>query len=489
MVSGAFARLKGGTRSLLFALGAALIVAACGRAAAQTDFHAQLFRDAGEARARASALNAEMLAPKSFERGGAAYAKAENLYARHKPLDDIKEQIRLASQYFSLASDECQTAQAVFAGALKARSDASASDAARLSPEIWSRAEGLLFSAAELLEEDDTHAARIESGDAQGLYRSAELDAIEQNLLTPARELLARAKQLEVSSTAPQTLERAEQRLELAEAMVRQNRYEISEARRLAEEAKYEAAHAVYLHEIISQMHEHKLTFEDVILLSESAMGHIASALNTPVRFDGGYAPVVQQIITSVMSRDSARTQLAETLRRVRAENDALHRRLTPRGPGGGPPPPPGEGLAEERQRYISAAALAATYFAPNEGTVLRTGDTVVLRVFGLAFSRGEDAIEPGSAELLVKLEHAIHLFPNCRLTVEGHTEAGMSETVNQRNSEHRAAAVAAYLKKFPAASQMIESRGWGSSFPVADNTTVEGRARNRRIDILVTPE
>jgi outer membrane protein OmpA-like peptidoglycan-associated protein len=35
----------------------------------------------------------------------------------------------------------------------------------------------------------------------------------------------------------------------------------------------------------------------------------------------------------------------------------------------------------------------------------------------------------------------------------------------------------------------MIESRGWGSSFPVADNATAEGRARNRRIDVLITPE
>jgi outer membrane protein OmpA-like peptidoglycan-associated protein len=236
-------------------------------------------------------------------------------------------------------------------------------------------------------------------------------------------------------------------------------------------------------------MQEHKLTFEDAILLSESAIGRIASSLNTPVRFDGGYAPVVQQIITSVMSRDSARTLLAENLKRLRAENDALHRRLTPVEPGGGPPPSPGEGLAEERQRYVSAAALAATYFAPNEGIVLRSGDTVVLRIFGLRFSRGEDALEPGSSELMGKLEHAIHLFPNCRLTVEGHTEPGLSETLNQRSSERRAAAVAAYLRMFPAASQVIESRGWGSSFPVADNATAEGRTRNRRIEVLITPE
>ena len=489
MVSGALTTLSPRRGGVLFMFTAALILIAPSVADAQGESRVQMFRYAVEARVRAKALDAETLAPKSFELGAAAYAKADILFVRHKSPDDIREQIRLASQYFGMAIDECKTAQALFAGALRARTDALAADAARLSPDLWAQGEESLHAAAELLEDDDTHAARIESGEAEGLFRSAELDAIELNLLTPARELLAKAKQIDVSSTAPQTFERAHQCLETAETMVRQNRYDISSARRLAEEAKYEAAHAIYLHEIISQMREHKLTFEDAILLSEGAMGRVASALNTPARFDGGYEPVIQGIINSVLSRDSARTLLAGNLKRLCAENDALHRRLMPLEPGGGPAPSPEEGLAEEWQRYISGAALAATYFTPNEGTVLRSGDTVVLRIFGLTFSRGEDALEPGSTELMGKLEHAIHLFPNCHLTVEGHTEAGPNETVNQRSSELRAAAVAAYLKMFPAASPMIESRGWGSSFPVADNATAEGRARNRRIDVLITPE
>jgi outer membrane protein OmpA-like peptidoglycan-associated protein len=287
-------------------------------------------------------------------------------------------------------------------------------------------------------------------------------------------------------------MERAYQCLELAEAMVKQNRYDITEARRLAGEAKYEAAHAIYLHEIISQLEEHKTTFEDAILLSETTIARIASALNTRVRFDGGFEPVVQQIITAVETRDSARTKMAESLRRLRAENRVLLRRLASLEPGGGPT----SGLSqdaqqkeEEQERSKSAVALASSFFNPREGSVLRDGDTVVLRIFGLTFSRENNALEPASSELLSKIDHAIRLFPNCQLTVEGHTEAGENETLNQKNSEARAAAVAAYLRMFPAASALIESQGWGSSCPITESITAEGRARNKRIDVVISPD
>ena len=492
MVAGAHSRFSAGRRGVIIALSAAGILFACRDARAQSDFHSQFFREVDVARARATGLNAGFLAPQSFERANTAYAKAEFLFERHKPLDAIKEQIQLATQYFIMAADESKTARVEFASALTARSDALTAEAVRLSPGLWDQAEAYLFTAAESLEDGDTPAARSNAAEAQGIYRTAELEAIKLNLLTPARELLARAEQLNVKTTAQQTLERAYQRLELAEAMVKQNRYDVTEARRLSGEAKYEAAHAIYLHEIISQMEEHTLTFEEALLLSEAAIGRIASALNTPARFDGGYAPVVQRIITAVKSRDSARSAMAETVRRLRTENEMLRRRLTSLEMGGGPAhgaSSRGNLTPEDRQRYIGAITLAARFFTPAEGTVVRDGENVVLRIFGLTFTRENGTMEAGSPELLSKIDHALRLFPPSRLTVEGHTEAGEIESLNQRNSEEWAAALAAYLRSFPSASKVIEYRGWGSSCPIADNTTAEGRSRNRRIDIIITPE
>jgi len=490
MVSAPRAPFQTGRRGILVVLSALSVLFAIAGAAAESDIRTQIFRDANDARARARQVEADLFAPRSYERGSDAYARAENLFSHQKPLDDIKDQVRLAAQNFTQAVNESKAAQTEFAVTLKGRSDAMSSDAAHLSPALWDQAEKILLSAAASLEDGDPAAARKEAGEAHGIYRSAELEAIKLSLLTPARELLARAEQLDVKSTARETMERAYQCLELAEAMVKQNRYDITEARRLAGEAKYEAAHAIYLHEIISQMQEHKSTFEDAILLSETAIGRLASALNTRVRFDGGYEPVIQQIISAVRSRDSARATLAEDLRRLRSENASLHHRLASPGPRNAEAQRPDpERKAEEAERIKSAVALAGTFFNPGEGTVLRDGESVVLRIFGLAFSRENNAVQSGSFELLSKIDHAIRLFPNCQLTVEGHTETGENETASRNISEARAKAVASYLNLFPAAAAHIESQGWGSSCPIADSGTAEGRARNRRIDIVITPE
>ena len=72
---------------------------------------------------------------------------------------------------------------------------------------------------------------------------------------------------------------------------------------------------------------------------------------------------------------------------------------------------------------------------------------------------------------------------------MEAHTETGENETLNQKISERCAATVAAYLKKSPPVSSLIESRGWGSNSPIADSSTAEGHARNRRIDVVISPE
>jgi len=478
----------GATRAAICGLLAACITPA---ALAQSDMHAHLFAGASAAMTRARQANADLLAPLTFEQGTEAYAKAEDLFDHHRPVDRIQGLLQIASSAFSDAVDAAKTAQAEFATVLKARSDAMSAGAPRVSAKLWAQAETLLRSAASSLEEGTTGKARKDAGEAQGIYRSAELEAVKETLLGPARELLARAEAMNVASNARQTFERAGQRLELAEALIKQNRYDLTEARHLAAEAKYEAAHAIYLHEIISQMEERKSSFEDALLLSESAIARIAAALNTHVGFDGGLDPVVEQIIAAVRSRDSARAGLADSLRRLREENEALLLRLSPaeRGAPAGIARTDEARKAEERQQINTAVARAGRFFAPREGRVLRDGNTVIIRLYALEFTSDRNALAAGSGEVLARVDKAIRLFPDCHVKVEGHTEPGESETLNQKVSEARAAAVADYLRAFPPPAKLIESEGWGSSRPIADNATKEGRGRNRRIDIVIFPD
>jgi len=470
-----------------------LMIAACSAPAAhaQSDLHTHLFAAASAAMTRARLANADLLAPLTFETGTTAYANAEDLYDRHRPVDAIKEQLQEATSSFARAIDAATYAQTQFASALKARSDAMGAGAPRASAQLWVQAEALLRSAAASMENDRPGEARTGAGEAQGIYRSAELDAIRETLLGPARELLARAEEMHVASTAPQTFERAGQLLDLADALVRQNRYDLTEAQRLASEAKYEAAHAIYLHRTLTEIEERKLPIENALLLSEGAIARIAATLNTHIGFDGGYDPVVEEINAAIRSRDTVRAALADSIRRLREENAALRVRLASAqlGATGAPARTDEDREAELRQRVNNAIARAARFFSQREGRVLREGNTVVLRLYAIEFTPDGDSLAPGATEVLARVDKAIRLFPDCHVKVEGHTEPGGSETANQKMSEARAAAVGDYLRAFPPPAKLIESEGWGSSSPIADNATAEGRARNRRIDIVIFPE
>jgi outer membrane protein OmpA-like peptidoglycan-associated protein len=74
------------------------------------------------------------------------------------------------------------------------------------------------------------------------------------------------------------------------------------------------------------------------------------------------------------------------------------------------------------------------------------------------------------------------------RMVVEGHTDSQGSDKINQPLSLNRATAVRDYLVSRGVASEKISAVGMGSTKPVADNSTPENRADNRRVEIIISP-
>ena len=86
------------------------------------------------------------------------------------------------------------------------------------------------------------------------------------------------------------------------------------------------------------------------------------------------------------------------------------------------------------------------------------------------------------------KVDDAIKMMkenPSLRVSVEGHTDSIGSDTYNQRLSERRANAVRDYMADQGISPSRITTKGWGESKPVASNKTEEGRAQNRRVEII----
>ena len=107
-----------------------------------------------------------------------------------------------------------------------------------------------------------------------------------------------------------------------------------------------------------------------------------------------------------------------------------------------------------------------------------------------LLFDVGKFEIKPEAEAALSDLAAQLENYgADIRVTVEGHTDSTGSAASNQTLSENRAKSVWANLSgKMSAVPEDVTIKGYGASRPVADNATEEGRAENRRVDILILP-
>ena len=113
-----------------------------------------------------------------------------------------------------------------------------------------------------------------------------------------------------------------------------------------------------------------------------------------------------------------------------------------------------------------------------------------MISVHGFKFPTGRSEIDAVNFPLMNKITKSIMIFPNSRIQVGGHTDATGEDSFNQRLSRQRAEKVAKFLSEVGNISAgRIVAYGFGESKPVASNETVEGRAANRRVEIIIVNE
>ena len=449
------------------------------------DVERSLFNEADQAMKAAKEARAELLAPQTYLKGLQAYTDAQSDFNAGKDLGRIRQKLTQATTYFRQAIEATSLAGVAFESLLKARSQAIDAEASLYAKNTWAAAEERFADAAGQLEEGDADDAKELGGEAETLYRSAELEAIKTHHLNEIWDLLKRAEEMEVDEQAPRTLKRANDLAAQAEKELDENPYDTDYARSLALQARYEALHAIYLAQTIKGVDEADQSLEDVMLMAEAPIRTIAVAAELDARFDQGLEKAAAPVAAFVQQlRDSA-ARMGQDLTFTRSENDNLKAQLS--------------GAAEEqaellkemqaqeqiRQRFLTVEQT----FSPDEARVLREGETVIVRLVGLNFSVGKSEIKPEHFGLLKKVENAINTFPDCSVSVEGHTDSHGGDKMNLQLSQQRADAVRAYLlANMSMDASRITGTGFGEVKPIANNETSEGRAKNRRIDIVIHP-
>jgi len=120
---------------------------------------------------------------------------------------------------------------------------------------------------------------------------------------------------------------------------------------------------------------------------------------------------------------------------------------------------------------------------------VVRDGDIIKLNLpDGVTFDFNKTDLKPQFFPALNNVAATLREYNQTIVEVSGHTDNVGSEAVNQRISEQRAQNVASYLIGQGLQRERFEVAGYNYRHPVADNSTEQGRALNRRVEIRLIP-
>jgi outer membrane protein OmpA-like peptidoglycan-associated protein len=135
---------------------------------------------------------------------------------------------------------------------------------------------------------------------------------------------------------------------------------------------------------------------------------------------------------------------------------------------------------AKEAIDRLAAASIGAVKQEPR-GMVITLSGSVL-------FASNKDALLPAAQERLGQVADALKTQDDHKIVVEGHTDSQGSAASNQGLSERRAQSVVSFLISRGVPTDQIRAQGLGLSRPIADNGSPEGRANNRRVEIIVQP-
>ncbi|MCB9737214.1 MAG: OmpA family protein [Deltaproteobacteria bacterium] len=277
--------------------------------------------------------------------------------------------------------------------------------------------------------------------------------------LVAARDAYAAASHSSASTMAPAELKTAEQALSKAErsfaddgddvktidlAYVAQRRAQIATAiadRRIAEKTK-------------ADYQERRASLSDE--LREETAKELSSAKD---ELSEKERKVLAERQARVQAEEEAKMSAAEA-RQAKADKEAAEAKV---------------------QEMRDALAKWANLVENERGLVITLSS-------GVIFKTAKSDVLPAAADRLSQVAALLQVTPDRKVVVEGHTDNAGSDSYNQTLSQERADSVRTFLISHGVDASRVRAIGYGESRPVATNGTVEGRAMNRRVEIVLEP-
>jgi outer membrane protein OmpA-like peptidoglycan-associated protein len=432
--------------------------------------------------ARTNQVN--LLSPTWFSRAEASLKAAQENLRQQAAIAEIAADVAKGREQLQKAEEIAAVSRTSLPETIRRRDMARKAGATAL--DGYSRAESDFLRLTREIEDNNLEYAMKNKQRVQESFRDLEITAIKQNMLGDVRQKLKDAESLGAKKAVPNAYAEAVSKLNAADTFISENPYEVEMMGEKAKEALFYARRAAELTRQSQKIET--MSPEQIAMWLEDVFRQTTRQLGAPDMRDQSFEVQLQNITGSIRALQENQNFLISRIEEQKGEIDALNSKVITL-----------EGKSREEQAVVERLAAEKRFnekfleiqsdFNRKEAEVYRQGNQLVIRLRGMQFPVGQAVIMPESYELLSKVQQAIRSFDEPDVTIEGHTDSTGSAEVNAQLSQERANAVREYLianNTLP--GNRILAIGYGPSRPLMANETAEGRAANRRIDVVIAP-
>ena len=442
----------------------------------------QLEADLTDARSR----GIDVLSPRYFQEAEASLVKAKQSLDKGAKISAINRYVAEGKASLQKAEEFTRISQTILGDTIAAREKALAVGADQLGKPFM-EAEKDYLNLTKAIENDNPSYAQQYAAKVKASFQELEIMAIENNALKDTRALMAAAEKNKLQKIAPTAFDEARQALAEAEDFIRDNPYDAAGIAQKAAAAQLMARRMIVVADNSTQFKQ--MSPEASALYLEGVMVQLSDAIETGEIRDQAVEAQVNIMTGAVETMQRKNQTLSNENQNLQAQVSDLEQRLVGVQGYSREQEAAKRKLAAERE-FNEQFNTVQRYFSPDEAEVYKQGNQLVIRLRGIKFPVGQATLSPENYTLLSKVQKAISTFGQPMVTIEGHTDSTGSAKTNQELSQQRAEAVKTYLvanNTLP--KDRIRAAGYGPDRPLAPNTTAAGRAANRRIDVVITPE
>ena len=398
---------------------------------------------------RAEMEQFDLLSFKTFMKGSEYLNRAQRGLSRGTKNQVILDNAAKAKGYFQEAAEHSKARSSTPFRLLQARKaslDAGIKNSETLVTALLKIDRGLRSETDNFSEALDPE----EFSEFQVEYFSLEIEAVQFRELDNVKKAIRKANRKNAEDRAPNTLRTAMLDLSEAENFIAQSPRNPGIHKKSVDKA---VSSSVLLLDVM-----------DVILNAKGTPENIALKIVNQNRTLGILSKNVGALEKNLQT---AKSSLSQTEGALKKQNEKLEKSST-------------------QVRFQEAMDEAGKHFSEDEASVYQQGNKLIFRLKKINFPSGISTVPSASKHLLSKVNDIITDLEAELVAVQGHTDSVGAADLNSKLSTKRANSVAIYLSSL-SGGYKIGYIGYGEARPIASNETKEGRAINRRVDLVIT--